>query len=89
MANNPKPLPGKVVSALLDKLGSDDAFRDLFQSNPAEALRQVGAPEPEDCARCLKIKKLADKKTIKAASDELKTHLAGTLSLQVPQLIAR
>jgi putative modified peptide len=81
MANNAKPLPAKVVASLLDKLGSDDKFRDLFQKNPAAALKQVGAPEPEACALCLSVKKLASKDTIKASSKALTAQLAGTLNL--------
>lgn len=81
MANNAKPLPAKVVASLLEKLGSDDVFRSLFEKNPAAALRQVGAPDPDDCARCMKVKKLASKDTIKASSKALTAQLAGTLNL--------
>jgi putative modified peptide len=89
MPNTPKPLPGKVVAHLLDKLSNDDAFRALFQKNPAEALKQVGAPEPENGALCLKVEKLADKASIKASREALIVSLTGTLDLHLPQLIAR
>ena len=89
MANNPKPLPGKVVAALLDKLGSDDAFRDLFEKDPEEALRQVGAPEPEHCVHCMRVSKLASKEAIKAANQHLTTQLTSTLMLQPITLAAR
>ncbi len=89
MANNPKPLPGNVVAQLLTKLGSDDAFRALFQKDPAAALKQVGAPDPEGSALCLKVAKLADKEAIKAAHAALTTQLAGNLGQHPPVLLAR
>lgn len=89
MANNPKPLPANVVAQLLSKLGSDDTFRALFQSNPVEALRQVGAPDPEGCAHCLKVPTLASKESIKAAQTALTTQLAGNLGQNPPTLLVR
>ena len=89
MANNAKPLPAKVVASLLDKLGSDDAFRDLFQKNAVAALRQIGAPDPEGCAMCMKAPELASKEAIKAANKQLTTQLTGTLGQQPITLVAR
>jgi len=89
MANNAKPLPANVVASLLDKLGSDDAFRDLFQKNPAAALKQVGAPEPEACAACLTVTKLASKEMIKASNQALTTHLTKSLAQTPVTLNAR
>jgi putative modified peptide len=89
MANNAKPLAANVVASLLDKLGSDDAFRDLFQKNPAEALRQVGAPDPEHCALCMKAPKLASKEAIKGANKQLTAQLTATLAQQPITLVAR
>jgi putative modified peptide len=82
-------LPGSVVATLLDKLGSDDTFRDLFQKNPAAALKQVGAPEPENCAACMTVTKLASKDTIKASSQALTAQLTGTLEQTPVTLNAR
>ena len=89
MANTPNPMPANVVAALLDKLGSDDAFRDLFTKNPAAALKQVGAPEPEACAGCMKVTNLASKDAIKASRQALTTQLAGKLNLTPVHLNAR
>ena len=89
MANNAKPLPANVVASLLDKLGSDDKFRDLFQKNPAAALKQVGAAEPEACAACMTVTKLASKDAIKASSKALTAQLTKTLMLQPITLNAR
>jgi putative modified peptide len=69
----PGPLPTVVAARLLDRLGSDDVFRALFQQNPAAALKQVGASdtEAECCSYCLKVTMLADKATIKSSSQAL------------------
>lgn len=88
MANT---LTGNVVATLLDKLGSDDTFRDLFQKNPAAALQQAGASkaDAESCAACLSVSKLPDKATIKASGQALTTQLMGTLTQTPVHLNAR
>lgn len=35
-------LPDDVRDALLDKLSSDDSFREIFQSDPRQALESIG-----------------------------------------------
>jgi putative modified peptide len=82
-------LPSNVVATLLDKLSSDDTFRDLFQQNPAAALKQIGAPEPEASAACMAVTKLASKDAIKASGHALTAQLTGTLMLQPITLNAR
>ena len=89
MASTAKPLPPKVVAYLLDKLGNDDTFRNLFVTDLVEALTQAGAPEPEDCARCMKVPKLADKKVIRDTNEALRNQLTGNLNLHIPLLIAK
>ena len=37
----------KKLSALFDKLGTDDAFRSKMQSDPAAALKEVGVHLPK------------------------------------------
>ena len=88
MAGKPAALPKNVVATLLDKLGSDDAFRTLFEKNPVQALRQVGAPDPEGCAGCMTVKKLAPKEAIKAASAQLTAQFTAALMLQPIRLNA-
>ena len=82
MASNPGQLPKAVAAALLDKLGSDDAFRGLFQKDPVAALKHAGASadEAESCGRCLKVSALADKATIKASGQALTTMLTAAMS---------
>lgn len=89
MATGPQGLPNNVVAALLHKLGNDDQFRELFQRDTVEALRQVGAPDPEGCAPCMKVTKLADKATIRASGDALTAQLTGALALVPIHLNAR
>ena len=72
-----------VSEKLLDKLSSDDAFRDLFLKDPREALRQVGHETPvekvgiagQDAVLCCTVTKLASKEEIRATRKELSTRL--------------
>ena len=65
----PAALAPKVVRALVDKLATDDAFRALFQDDPASALAQVGYVVGEadgNVATCLQMSagaSLASKET--------------------------
>lgn len=89
MAKVPNPLPEKVVAKLLEKLGNDDVFRARFMQEPSAALREIGAPEPEACAQCLKVTKLASKEVIRATSKELTSQLTAALGLHPIRLDAR
>ena len=83
MANN---FSREVADALLDKLSSDDKFRELFERNPRAALRQVGHDTPKDLegiagsdpVMCLSSADgLASKEKIQAARTELQAQLSG------------
>jgi putative modified peptide len=71
----------ETIDALLDKLGSDDKFRELFQSNPRAALAAVGHAEARDGGpseglwRCVAVKELASKEQIQASRDKLRSQL--------------
>jgi len=71
-----------VAAKLLDKLGSDDAFRAQFQKDVVAALKEVGATDAEAkaCGACLSVSKLADKATIKASGQALTTMLTSAMS---------
>lgn len=77
----PFKLSEETVDALLDKLSSDDDFRDTFLKNPRKALATVGHkqaanPKIERGAwTCLNMQRLADKATIKATRDTLRKQL--------------
>lgn len=68
MANT---MPPDIARKLLDKLSSDDDFRDRFVKDPAAAIGQLGYDLPSDQAACLQVKSLADKDAIRASRDEL------------------
>lgn len=85
---NPAGLPKEIAATLLEKLGSDDAFRATFEKSPVQALRQIGAPDPEGCAGCMTVKKLASKEAIKAARATLSAQITAALMLQPIRLNA-
>lgn len=75
------------ADALLDKLSSDDDFRALLLSDPAKALRQIGAPE--ELAACFaNCKQLADPETLKASRAVIQQQLGSTLSANIHDLRA-
>lgn len=77
----PFKLSEETVDALLDKLSSDDSFRDTFLKNPRMALASVGhkpaanASIKQGAWSCLNLQRLADKATIKATRDTLRKQL--------------
>lgn len=95
------PLSPEVADRLLDLLSTDDTFRDLFQAEPLTALRSIGyqspipgkmtacglapAAELEPFADC-KVENLADKDTIRASRDDIRSMLTSGLAQTAPQL---
>ena len=77
----------EVVDALLDKLSSDDQFRDLFKRNPRAALAQLGhhtdkaveGVRGSDPVMCLQGAELASKEEIRASRDILSERLSGSM----------
>ncbi|HET9031396.1 MAG TPA: NHLP-related RiPP peptide [Dokdonella sp.] len=75
---------------LLRKLGSDDAFRSLFEAQPAEALRSIGVAaetiEKLD-AKCMTPAKLADKGAFLSASGQLNDSVVtNAMTMNTPKL---
>ena len=74
-------LSDATVDALLDKLGSDDAFRKLFQANPRRALADVGHASAADDSvesgawACMDVQQLASKEAIQASRAALREQL--------------
>lgn len=67
------------VRLLLDKLGSDDSFRHIYEESPALALRQLGVSEEfieQMKTRCLAPNRLAPKEVYRAASQKLTKEAA-------------
>jgi putative modified peptide len=76
----------EVADKLLDKLSSDDKFREQFERNPRAALHQIGHDTPKelegiagsDPVMCLTSSNgLASKEQIRAARTELQEQLTG------------
>ena len=67
------------VRLLLDKLGSDDSFRQMYEESPALALKQLGVAAEfieKMKTRCLAPNHLAPKSVYRAASQQLTEEAA-------------
>ncbi|MBW8310459.1 MAG: NHLP-related RiPP peptide [Rhizobium sp.] len=80
------------VDALLEKLSSDDDFRDRFQANPRQATRSLGTGDPAvDALPEAPIKQLASKEDFSKSRGKLRTQLAATaypfqpITLDIPE----
>lgn len=83
------PFDNRLAGELLDKLSSDDSFRESFASNPVNALAQLGYPAATDAMAgasslagtdtsafaCMQVNTLASKEEFAASRDELLAHL--------------
>lgn len=73
---NSQSMDPAVVDELLDRLSSDDDFRDLFASDPRAALAEVGhVADANDPLLCAQTTTLASKEEIAAARAALQEHL--------------
>lgn len=78
------------AAALLDKLASDDDFRDLFQKDPRKALAAVGhAPAADPSVEdglwsCMSVSRLASKADISASRDTLRKQLVTSRASATP-----
>ncbi len=84
------PLEPAIALALICRLGTDDAYRALFVSDPAAALVEVGM-SPEDAAAlgvCCAVNELAAKSDILEAKQELQDMLTCMQNQTVPALDA-
>jgi putative modified peptide len=77
-------LPETILDTLLDKLGTDDAFRSLFAADPRSALAGLGFEAAADTSiqrgiwNCMEVNQLATKEAIRAGHDELRDQLRRT-----------
>jgi putative modified peptide len=73
------PFDPAVVDRLLESLSTDDAFRELFASDPVAALAKVGyAGSLSKPPPCLRTSTLAPKEEIAACRKLLHDHLLGS-----------
>ena len=79
-----------VVDRLLDRLSTDDAYRLLFQSDPHQALAQIGfnPADGEGWPDCFFGIALASKQAIAQARTEIQFMLLRGLDQTVPNLNA-
>ena len=77
----PFKLSEDTVDSLLDKLSSDDTFREQFQKDPRSALAAVGHEPSADASvaegawMCMGVSQLASKEAIKASRDALRKQM--------------
>ena len=88
----------QVADRLLELLGTDDVFRQLFKNNPRQALQKAGfvesASETSPAEYFMRIEKLAPKAVILESKIRLKEMLTSGLSAQpihlnVPSILPR
>lgn len=98
------PLDPRIADKLLDLLGTDDDFRELFSTDPLAALAQAGyRPDQETSLAkttpdssladkafhsCCKVGELASKEAILEARDAIRSMLTRGLGQITPQLDA-
>lgn len=86
----------EVADKLLDKLSTDQSFRDLFEKNPRAALRKVGHETPDEdldikgrdpvlCAYNMS-GGLASMEDIRAARDTIKASLTSVMAQAIFKL---
>lgn len=69
------------VDTLLDKLSSDDQYREQFLGNPALCLAHLGVPV--DPTQVPAIRRLPSKDAIKANREAMKAKMSGNAGLIV------
>lgn len=74
------PFPTAIAQRLLSLLSSDDTFREVFSTNPKEALLQAGMTQWQADAAlagrsCLFVQTLASKEEIASAKERLMQSL--------------
>lgn len=77
------PLTPDLIDKLLDKLGNDDAFRDLWHRSPGQAMHQIGAPKDFDLGICEHGQPLAPKDKFRSSHAAYRAALVGCTSQQV------
>ena len=75
--DGPPGLPPRIAKQLLDKLETDDAFREAFSKAPAQALRSIGHTEAAPCLALKAGQTLASPAQIKAQRSKLEEVMVG------------
>jgi putative modified peptide len=78
MAGKPDtPLTPQLVEKLLEKLGHDDKFREVFEHDPEAAIRDLGFRGPFVAGACLRPTRLASKDEIRRSHAIIRDALLG------------
>ncbi len=87
----PFQISDELVDKLLDKLSTDNDFRDVFQKNPRIAMAYLGhegatnaSPKDQGLWSCAQCKELASPEAIKSSRNQLKTQLLTSLTKLSP-----
>ncbi len=72
-----------LVDKLLDKLATDDSFREAFDKDPTSAMHQIGAPKDFDCGICTRPEPMASKEQFRRSRDAFRQTLLGQTALSV------
>lgn len=71
----------EAVDSLLEKLSTDDQYREQFLGNPGKCLSDLGVSV--EGAEVPVVRKLPSKETLKANRDAIKAKLSGSAGLTV------
>ena len=77
------PLDAQQADALLEKLATDDDFRQLFCSDGAAALAAIGYTGPTAGITCFNVEKLASKQEFVQARDALRQALTSKAQMSM------
>ena len=75
--DGPPGLPPRIAKLLLDKLETDDAFREAFAKAPGQALRSIGHADAAPCMALKAGQTLASPAQIKAQRGKLEEVMVG------------
>ena len=75
--DGPPGLPPRIAKLLLDKLETDDAFREAFAKAPGQALRSIGHADAAPCMALKAGQTLASPAQIKAQRSKLEEVMVG------------
>ena len=75
--DGPPGLPPRIAKQLLDKLETDDAFREAFAKSPGQALRSIGHADAAPCMALKAGQTLASPAQIKAQRSKLEEVMVG------------
>ena len=80
--DGPPGLPPRIAKLLLDKLETDDAFREAFAKAPGQALRSIGHADAAPCMALKAGQTLASPEQIRAQRSKLEEVMSGIQGME-------